>query len=131
MVPQRASRLVYWAEDNPGDRRLIEVALRDMGLEHPTVRFFGDGPTLLEAASEAVPDLVILDIKMPQLDGIEVLQRLRQANPQHDVPAVFFTSAPQEQERIVQARLPRTRIVTKPINFEDYAHAIRAMLHGP
>jgi CheY-like chemotaxis protein len=126
-----APRLVCWAEDNAGDRRLITMALHDLGGKAPKVRFFGDGAALLDAADQVRPDLLVLDIKMPQLDGIEALRRLR-AKPEYaQVPAVFFTSAPQEHERILEAHLGNTRIVSKPINLEDYAAAVRTILQRP
>src|SRR4029078_2505074 len=63
-----------------------------------TVRTYTDGATALAALSEAPPDIAILDIKMPRMDGVEVLRRLRQAS---NLPVIFLTSKDDEMDEVV------------------------------
>src|SRR6185436_2479127 len=62
------------------------------------VRTYTDGATALTALAEAPPDLAILDIKMPRMDGVEVLKRLRQSS---NLPVIFLTSKDDEMDEVV------------------------------
>src|SRR5688500_6028380 len=107
---------ILWAEDNPLDRQLIEEALLDLP-GAPRVSFAEDGEELLKMLRTARPALVVLDIKMPRVTGIEALDRMRKDPTQHKTPVVIFSSSNQPSEMETCRRLGVLDYVQKPIEF--------------
>ncbi|MCG8443140.1 MAG: response regulator, partial [Caulobacterales bacterium] len=77
------------------------------------VRTYTDGASALAALSESPPDLAILDIKMPRMDGLEVLRRLRQSS---NLPVIFLTSRDEEVDEVVGLNLGADDYITKPFS---------------
>jgi two-component system OmpR family response regulator len=109
-------------DDDPHIRDLIRFALRKEGFE---VADAGDGLAALEAHRREAPDLVILDILMPELDGTEVCRRLRK---QHATPIIFLSSKDEELDRIVGLELGGDDYVTKPFSPRELVARVRAVL---
>ncbi len=76
------------------------------------VKAFHDGQTALAALTEAPPDIAVLDIKMPRMDGIEMLRRLRQAS---DLPVIFLTSKDEEMDEVCRLQCRRRRLHKKAL----------------
>jgi CheY-like chemotaxis protein len=114
---------VLVVEDDQGSSRLVGEILRPRGVE---IEFVGDGVAALESLRGSTPDLVILDIALPRVDGWEVLNTLRQA--QRDVPVIVITAHGQgssaERARIGGAN----RFFEKPFIPAELALAVDELL---
>jgi CheY-like chemotaxis protein len=90
------ARRVLVVEDSPVIRRLIDVCLRPADVE---IVMREDGPGALEAAWSEHPDLVVLDIGLPEMDGWEVLDRLRSDHRTAELPVLVLTAHAEEESR--------------------------------
>jgi len=75
-----------------------------------------DGPSALETAAEAPPDLILLDIMMPGMDGYEVLQRLKTQDKTKDVPVIFVTAKTEVEDEAKGFELGAVDYITKPVS---------------
>jgi len=110
MIPCPMPRTILIADDDPHIRQLLVFALTKAGLD--TIEA-GDGEATLAAATASSPDLIVLDINMPRMDGIEVCRRLRAAS---DVPILFLSSRDDELDRVLGIELGADDYVTKPFS---------------
>jgi two-component system response regulator ChvI len=90
-----------------------------------TVRTYTDGATALAALSETPPDLAILDIKMPRMDGVEVLRRLRQGS---NLPVIFLTSKDDEMDEVVGFNVGADDYIKKPFSQRLLNERVKALL---
>jgi CheY-like chemotaxis protein len=111
-VPHR----VLVVEDSAVIQRLINVCLRPAGVE---VETRDDGPTGLEAALENPPDLLILDVGLPRMDGWEVLERIRTDERTKGVKVLVLTAHAQEETRERADRGGADWFLTKPFRPDD------------
>lgn len=109
-------------DDDPHIREVVCFALKKAGFA--TVEA-GDGEQALARFQEAQPDLVVLDIVMPELDGTEVCKALRRIST---VPVVFLSSRDDEVDRILGLELGGDDYVTKPFSPREVAARVRAIL---
>nr|WP_155390324.1 response regulator transcription factor [Catellatospora paridis] len=110
-------------EDDPNILELLSASLRFAGFE---VKAVGDGATALDAAAKVRPDLVVLDVMLPDLDGFEVIKQLRQDRGR--VPVVFLTARDATDDKIRGLTLGGDDYVTKPFSLEELTARIRAVL---
>jgi two-component system response regulator ChvI len=89
------------------------------------VRTYSDGAAALEALSEDPVDLAILDIKMPRMDGMELLRRLRQ---QTDMPVIFLTSKDEEIDELFGLKMGADDFITKPFSQRLVVERVKAVL---
>src|SRR5215467_8867150 len=89
------------------------------------VRTYSDGAAALEALSEEPADLAILDIKMPRMDGMELLRRLRQ---QTDVPVIFLTSKDEEIDELFGLKMGADDYIAKPFSPRLLVERVKAVL---
>jgi two-component system OmpR family response regulator len=104
------SRTVLIVDDDPHIRQLLAFAFTKAGV---TTREAGDGEEALAAVAHAAPDLIILDINMPRMDGLEVCRRLRSEG---DIPILFLSSRDDEIDRVLGIELGGDDYVTKPFS---------------
>ena len=127
--------LIMVAEDDDGHARLIERNLTRAGLHNPILRF-KNGQQVLDylfcagEGSHRKPDaayLLLLDIRMPQVDGVEVLRRLKQDPELRKIPVIMLTTTddPREVERC--HLLGCSSYIVKPVNYDKFAESIRSM----
>jgi two-component system response regulator ChvI len=90
-----------------------------------TVRTFTDGAAALTAFGEAAPDVAVLDIKMPRMDGLELLRRLRQSS---NLPVIFLTSKDDEVDEVVGLNLGADDYIKKPFSQRLLGERIKAIL---
>ncbi|MGC5028650.1 response regulator transcription factor [Micromonospora sp. DT229] len=102
---------------------LLSMALRYEGWQ---VRTAGDGTGALRLARQFQPDAVILDVMLPDFDGLEVLRRLREDDP--TVPVLFLTARDAVEERIAGLTVGGDDYVTKPFSLEEVIARLRALL---
>ncbi|MFI0480486.1 response regulator transcription factor [Actinomadura sp. 9N215] len=117
------NRRVLVVDDEPNIRDLIDVALRFHGFATVTA---GTGGEALRAAAEERPDLVLLDVMLPDLDGFEVCRRLRADGDQ--VPVIFLTARDTPSDTVTGLTLGGDDYVTKPFSIEALIARVRAVL---
>jgi two-component system OmpR family response regulator len=113
---------VLVVDDDPHIRQLLVFALEKAGL---SAREAGDGESALAAVRQAPPDLVVLDINMPKLDGLEVCRRLRAAG---DLPILFLSSRDDEIDRVLGIELGGDDYVVKPFSPREVVARVQAIL---
>lgn len=131
---------ILLAEDNPADVYLIRHALAENGVEC-SLEVARDGREALaflhsadNAPSESPPSLILLDLNLPQHDGMEILQRMRQSRRLEAVPVIVFTSSDSPADRLSATQLGITRYIKKPSLLDDFlaiGAVIREVLAGP
>jgi two-component system response regulator len=118
------------AEDDPDDRFLIEEGFREAGLTN-TVDFVEDGVALfqfLDATGPALmPDIILLDLNMPRMDGRETLSRLKDAAPYRHIPVVILTTSKAEEDVLRSYETGASSYITKPVTFDGMLDMIRNM----
>ncbi|MGF1461761.1 MAG: response regulator transcription factor [Maricaulaceae bacterium] len=100
----------------------ISIFLENEGYN---VRTYHDGASALSALTEAPPDLAILDIKMPRMDGLELLRRLRQGS---NLPVIFLTSKDEEFDEALGLNMGADDYITKPFSQRLLAERVKAVL---
>lgn len=118
-------RRVLVVEDSAVIRRLIEVCLRPANLE---VVMREDGPSGLHAAIAEKPDLLVLDIGLPEMDGWEVLDRLRSDQRTKELPVLVLTAHAEEESRRRADEGGADAFVTKPFQPNDFRQEVLNLL---
>ena len=113
---------VLVVDDDRHIRDVVAFALRKEGF---AVAEAGDGAAALQAVEQEKPDLLILDILMPEMDGTEVCRRLRATSP---VPIIFLSSKDDEIDRVVGLELGGDDYVTKPFSPRELVARVKAVL---
>ncbi len=119
-----APATVLWAEDNAQDRILIQDAVDSLGAK-PVITLLADGVLLLEALEHGPPSLVVLDLKMPRLGGLEALRRIRDHPDWRALPVTIFSSGNQPDEIKQCEELGVKAVVHKPVDFDHFSAAVR------
>jgi CheY-like chemotaxis protein len=110
-----AGASIYLADDEPANRLLLEQVLARGGFCR--VRSFADGRALLAACALDEPDLILLDLRMPQLDGFAVLEELRgRSHPERYLPIIVLTANATGEERKQALSAGATDFLTKPFD---------------
>jgi CheY-like chemotaxis protein len=127
--------IILIAEDDAGHARLIEKNLTRAGL-HNRIQLFANGQAILDflfrrgpgphRASDT-PYLLLLDIRMPQVDGIEVLRQLKENPELRKIPVIMLTTTddPREVERC--HAIGCASYIVKPVDYEKFAEAIKSL----
>ena len=110
-------------EDEPNIRELLATSLRFAGFE---VHVAADGAAAIKQASEHVPDLVVLDVMLPDMDGFTVTRRLRDSG--RLLPIVFVTARDSLEDKVKGLTVGGDDYVTKPFSLEEVVARIRAIL---
>ncbi len=122
MIQCPMPRTILVADDDPHIRQLIVFALVKAGLDAIEAE---DGEAALAAVATHQPDLLILDINMPRMDGIEVCRRLRAAGT---LPILFLSSRDDEIDRVLGIELGADDYVTKPFSPREVVARVMAIL---
>jgi CheY-like chemotaxis protein len=122
---EKAARIVL-AEDNPADVYLIERALRQHGVafELDLAESGRDALKLLARYSDSgeakQPQLIVLDLNLPQHDGVELLRYVRQADALREIPVVVLTSSDSPRDHIQSLQCGASRYLKKPSSLEEF-----------
>jgi two-component system response regulator len=126
--------MILLVEDNPDDEALMLRALKKNNLMNEVVvardgvqaldYLFGEGPQAGRDTKE-MPQVILLDLKLPKLDGLGVLRRLRANDRTRLLPVVILTSSNEDQDRINGYNLGANSYVRKPVDFDQFVAAGR------
>lgn len=126
-------RLILLVEDDPDHELLTIRALRKANIVNE-IRSAHDGEEAIEvlfgqgsSAQNELPALVLLDLKLPKVDGLEVLRRIRESPRTRMLPVVVLTSSDEESDIVRSYRLGANSYVRKPVNFVEFAEATRQL----
>jgi len=127
-------KLILLVEDNPDDEELTLLALRQGNIANQ-VAVTRDGVEALDYVfctgkyagrdKSEVPQVILLDLKLPKLGGLEVLQRLRADPVGALIPVVVLTSSSEEEDLVASYRLGANSYVRKPVAFQAFAEAVQ------
>ena len=126
-------RAILLAEDNPKDVELTLEALAEHNLANQ-ITVVKDGVETMaylryednyKLRKQGNPAVLLLDIKMPRMDGIEVLKAIRSDDKLKTIPVVILTSSREESDLIKSYELGVNAYVVKPVNFKDFIEAIK------
>ena len=120
-------KTILIVEDNEKNMKLVRDILRHNGHETIEAPTGGEGVRL---ASEKKPDLILMDIQLPDIDGIEALRRLREVPALDAVPVVAVSASvmPDDHQKIVRSGFDA--FVTKPINLKSFLETVQRFLAG-
>lgn len=131
-----AEHYILLVEDNPDDEELTLLSLRKNNLAHDIIVvrdgveaiefLFGTGQYTGRDATR-VPVVVLLDLKLPKLDGLGVLRRLRAAESTRTLPVVVLTSSSQDADVIASYDLGANSYVRKPVEFGAFVEAVSSL----
>jgi len=107
------------------DRNILTSVSMTLEAEGFEVETYNDGQSALDAFNRKLPDMAVLDIKMPRMDGMELLQRLRQKT---NMPIIFLTSKDDEIDEILGLRMGADDYVKKPFSQRLLVERIRTLL---
>ena len=128
-------RAVLLAEDSPADAEMALDALRDANLANPIVHV-EDGIEVMDYLlrrgrfadrQEGLPAVLLLDIKMPRMDGLEVLREVRANEALKKLPVVVLTSSREETDLAISWNLGVNAYVVKPVDSEQFFHAVKTL----
>ena len=125
-------KAILLVEDNPDDADLTIRALRKNNIAN-TVVHASDGVEALDhlfgtnGREVLFPQLILLDLKMPRIDGIELLRRIRADERTRVLPVVIMTSSKEERDVIDGYRLGANSYVRKPIDFVQFTEAVKTL----
>ncbi|MGV3741262.1 MAG: response regulator [Burkholderiaceae bacterium] len=123
---------ILLVEDNPNDLELTLIALEKSQLANEVV-IVRDGAEALDYLNckgnfakrpAGNPAVVLLDLKLPKVDGLEVLEHIRSSNALKSVPVVMLTSSKEEQDLLRSYELGVNAYVVKPVDFQEFVRAI-------
>jgi len=121
---------IVLVEDNPSDVELTLHALKKHALAN-RVKVLNDGEEAISylfsecvPGGTACPHLVLLDLKLPKVDGLEVLQRIRSNEHTKLIPVVVLTSSAEDRDRVESYKLGVNSYIVKPVEFDDFAKVV-------
>ncbi len=124
--------MILLVEDDPDHEALAIRALRKANVANE-IKVARDGAEALEfmqsvlEGSQRMPQLVLLDLKLPKVQGLEVLRAIRAADRTAMLPVVVLTSSDEEPDIVASYRLGVNSYIRKPVNFTDFAEATKQL----
>ena len=122
-------RLILLVEDDPDHELLTIRALQKSNIAND-VRVARDGEEALNLlfGDEAInPQVILLDLKLPKVDGLEVLRRIRESDRTRMLPVVVLTSSDEERDLVRSYQIGVNSYIRKPVNFTEFAEATRQL----
>ncbi|WP_263376353.1 response regulator [Granulicella aggregans] len=124
-----AGRLILLVEDDPDHELLTIRALKKSNIAND-IRVARDGEeaiNMLFGADAIKPQVILLDLKLPKVEGLEVLRRIRESDLTRMLPVVVLTSSDEERDLVRSYQLGVNSYIRKPVNFTDFAEATRQL----
>ena len=123
------AQMIVLVEDNPDDQTLTLRALKKQNIVNEII-VLNDGVEALEFLldpEKPLPHLLLLDLKLPKLDGLQLLRRLRSEPRTQLLPVVVLTSSDEDRDVIEGYRLGANSYIRKPVDFEEFSEAVRQL----
>ena len=124
---------ILLVEDNPADVRLTQEALKE-GKVHNNLHVVGDGEQAMDYlyrrgdyAEEVRPDLILLDLNLPRMDGREVLAELKTDDELKRIPVVILTTSQAEEDILRSYNLHANCYITKPVDLDQFISVVRSI----
>lgn len=117
--------MIWCVEDDPGIRDIEIYALNFAGYE---TKGFEDGLSFWDALKKEKPDLIILDVMLPGMDGIEILTRMKESIEYNKIPVILATAKGQEYDRIKGLDLGADDYIVKPFSIMEMVSRVKAVL---
>ena len=121
-IKNEKSALVLIVDDIPKNLQLLSNALNKEGYE---IAFASSGIQALEAAQNLIPDLILLDIMMPEMDGFEVCQKLKSDELLKEIPVIFITGKAETSDIVKGLQLGAVDYITKPFNYAELLSRVK------
>ncbi len=124
-----AERYILLVEDNPDDEALTLRAFRKNNILNPVVvaRDGNEALGRLFDPGQPLPQVVLLDLNLPKVDGLTVLKRLREAERTKLIPVVILTSSREERDVLSGYSLGANSYIRKPVDFDQFTAAVREL----
>jgi DNA-binding response OmpR family regulator len=124
-------RVILLVEDDPDHELLTIRALRKSNIVND-IKIARDGEEAIEALfaegpNVVLPQVILLDLKLPKVDGLEVLRRIRENDRTRMLPVVILTSSDEESDIVRSYKLGVNSYIRKPVNFTEFAEATRQL----
>ena len=136
MIDEYADKVIMLVEDNPDDRDLTLLAFREANILNQVITC-NDGEEALEFLfangvhsgrdTRVMPQVILLDLKLPKVDGLEVLKRMRADHRTKLLPVVILTTSREEKDLVASYRLGANSYVRKPVDFSKFIEASRQL----
>jgi DNA-binding response OmpR family regulator len=123
------TRLILLVEDDPDHELLTIRALKKSNVANE-VRVARDGEEAIEllfGVNAIKPQVILLDLKLPKVDGLEVLRRIRDSDATRMLPVVVLTSSDEERDVVRSYQIGVNSYIRKPVNFTEFAEATRQL----
>ncbi len=130
------NKIILLVEDNPDDVKLTMRALKKSNVMNDVVvaqdgaealdYLFGTGKYAGRDLNQK-PQVVLLDLKMPKVDGLEVLQRMRSDERTKLLPVVILTTSSEDRDRVESYKLGANSYIRKPVDFNQFAESVRQL----
>lgn len=128
--------VILLAEDDPGDQELVRRAFENSKITNE-LHIVGDGEEALDyllgedkysdSGTTVKPDLILLDLNMPKVDGKEVLKRIRANQELRHIPVIVLTTSKQEEDILRTYNLGVNSYITKPVTMDQFIRVIRKL----
>jgi CheY-like chemotaxis protein len=121
---------ILLVEDSPDDAEMALLALKENHLAN-RIRLAHDGAEALEflfgAPAVEQPRLILLDLKLPKVDGLDVLKRIKNDPRTQRIPVVVMTSSSEERDVVASYQLGVNSYIVKPVDFDQFTAAVRQL----
>lgn len=126
------NKIILLVEDNPDDQELIQMALRENHIANELI-ILNDGAEALEYffptesghSPILIPQVILLDLKLPKVNGLEVLKRLRADARTELIPVVILTSSSEEEDMVASYKNHANSYIRKPVDFSQFVEAVK------
>jgi len=133
-----SEKIILLVEDNPDDAVLTRRALSKSGIQHK-IEVARDGLEALdylfalgshaERKTSEMPALILLDLKLPKVDGLEVLRRLRADRLTRLIPVICLSSSDEPADVIESYSVGANSYIRKPVDFSEFTETVRSLAH--
>ena len=125
---------IYLVEDDPAHAELIMAGFKSLGIKEE-IRHFIDGGAVLTQLSECLeaaeidhkshlPGLILLDLRLPTMDGLEILEKIKTSQQLKSVPVAILSTSEAEEDKFEANKLGADDFYTKPWSFDDLCHVL-------
>jgi len=125
----KSKRLILLVEDDQVDTRTVQRALKDINVTNPleTVANGEEALAFLQKADAVRPGIILLDLNMPRMNGIEFLKIIKKHEGFRTIPVVVLTTSREEQDKIESFKLGVSGYMLKPVDYIQFVEVMRAI----